>query len=406
MAINLAKSGFPVTGFDLYQPSVDKLVAAGGKQGATPAKAAEYADFIVIMVANKDQVTSLLFEGPDSAIHGIGKGKMIILCSTCPPDYLHQLRKLLDESRSDVRLIDCPVSGGTIRAANGTLSIFAAGPKEDIDTANEVLDCMSGNLYKVEGGISSGTKVKTIHQLLAATNIITASEAMGLAATVGLNTESVFNHVISHDGTSFMFENRVPHMIADNWSPLSALAIIWKDAGIVCDTGRDIKFPMPMASTAEQLYRAGNTAGMLKDDDAKLVQLYLPSDSGDLVARKAKANVNMAASHQVSADTVNDLLAGIHLAASVEGLAFCKALGMDTKLMYEIISKAAGWNKMFTDHMPAMLEKNEWTLAHCKGAESVRDRLSTAVDKAKAIKYPCPMATIALQQFFFAGLRK
>jgi len=425
MAINLAKEGYPVTGYDVYTPLVDKLVAAGGKPSSTPADACKEADFVILMVANMHQINSVLFEGDNAAVNGIQKGKMIIICSTCPPKFLHELRKSLDgANRSDIRLIDCPVSGGTIRAANGTLSIFAAGPKEDITSADEVLNVMSGNLYKVEGGISSGTKIKTIHQLMAATNIISTSEAMGLAATVGLNTKKAFEHVKANDGTSFMFENRGPHMLADDWSPLSALGIIWKDAGIVCDAAQEIRFPAFMASTAEQLYRRGNDEGMLKDDDAKLVQMYLPSDKGSLVAQKSSADERINASHQVSADTVNDLLAGIHLAASVEALAFCKALGMDTKLMYEIISKAAGWCKMFTEHMPQMLEKNEWTLAHCKDADAVRERLvcfelvdcradivliailqENAVDKCRQIKYPCPMASMALQQFYFAGLR-
>jgi len=376
MAINLAKKGYPVTGYDVYTPLVEKLVAAGGKPSSTPAEACKNADFNIFMVANMYQINSVLFEGDGAAINGIGKGKMIIICSTCPPKFLHELRRSLDSAnRSDIRLIDCPVSGGTIRAADGTLSIFAAGPKEDITSADEVLNVMSANLYKVQGGISSGTKIKTIHQLMAATNIISASEAMGLAATVGLNTRKVFEHVKANDGTSFMFENRTPHMLADDWSPLSALGIIWKDAGIVCDAAQEIRFPAVMAATAEQLYRRGNAEGMLKDDDAKLVQMYLGSSSGSLVAQKSTADEKINASHQVSADVVNDLLAGIHLAASVEALAFCKALDMDTKLMYEIISKAAGWCKMFTEHMPAMLEKNEWTLAHCEGAEKVRDRL-------------------------------
>lgn len=381
MAINLAKNSYPITGFDVYTPLVDKFVKEGGstaKPSKTPAEAAKDADFFIIMVANAAQASSLLFDGDDAAIKGIGQGKTVILCSTTPPHYLHELRAALDNAgRKDVKLVDAPVSGGTIRAANGTLSIFAAGPEEDVNNAQDVLDCMSGNLYRVEGGISSGTKVKTIHQLLAATNIISASEANGLAATVGLNTQKVFEHVKANDGTSFMYENRTPHQLADDWSPLSALAIILKDAGIVTETGRKSQFAMPLANTAEQLYWQGVQHGYLRDDDAKLVLMYLPSSKPSLVAEMAskESNVRMNASHHVSADTVNDLLAGVHLAASVEALAFCKHLGMSTKLMYDIISKAAGWNRMFTTYMEPMLEHDDWTLAKCPGADAVRDRL-------------------------------
>ena len=376
VAINLAKNGFSVTGFDLAKPLVDKLVEAGGKAASTPAETAKDADFLCIMVANAAQTSSALFDGDRAALKAFGKNKTVILLSTCPPAYLHELREKLDQAgRSDVRLLDCPVSGGTIRAADGTLSIFSSGTEADLDNAKEILECMSGNLYRIAGGISSGTKIKTIHQLLAATNIVLASEAMGLAATVGLNTRKVYDHVKSNDGTSFMFENRAPHMLADDWSPLSALGIILKDAGIVTATGRAGYWPTPLANQAEQLYLQGLQAGLLRDDDAKLVTMYLDSASPSLVKEAASADVKMRSSHQVSADTVNDLLAGVHLAASVEAMAFCKHLEMDRHIMCEIISKAAGWCDMFTKHIPGMLEKDEWTLAHCEGAGAVLARL-------------------------------
>ncbi|KAK5118490.1 hypothetical protein LTR62_003005 [Meristemomyces frigidus] len=411
MATNLVKNGFSVTGFDVYQPLVDKFVAAGGKAAKTPREAATNVDFFVSMVANAQQNASLLFEGEDCVSKGLGKNKTFILCSTTPPPFLHELRKRLDEEagRPDIKLLDCPVSGGTIRAADGTLSIFESGPEEDLNAAKEVLSTMSGNLYRM-GGISNGTKTKTIHQLLAATNIITASEAMGLAATVGLNTQSVADHVKDSSGDSFMFSNRVPHMLQNDWHPYSALAIILKDTYIVTDTARATlgpeAFSAPLANTAHYTYLRGVAAGMLKDDDAKLVQLYLPASQGSLVSEMASADIKMNSSHQVSKETIVDLLSGIHLAASVEAMAFCAHLGgIDRKVMYEIISKAAGWNAMFTQCIPGMLEKDSWSLADCAEAKEVGGKLAEAVDKCRKINYPCPMAAAALQQFSFATLR-
>ncbi|KAK5686803.1 hypothetical protein LTR17_026824 [Elasticomyces elasticus] len=393
MAKNLVKNGFAVTGFDVYQPLVDKFVEAGGKAAKTPKDAATDVDFFVSMVANKEQNASLLFDGEDCVSKGLGKGKTFILCSTTPPNFLIELRKRLDEEagRPDIKLLDCPVSGDG-----------------DLDAAKDVLECMSGNLYRM-GGISNGTKTKTIHQLLAATNIITASEAMGLAATVGLNTQAVFEHVQSSDADSFMFSNRAPHMLKSDWHPYSALAIILKDTYIVTDTARGTlgdSFPAALANTAHYTYLQGVQAGMMKDDDAKLVQLYLPESQGDLVGEMSTADVKMNSSHQISKDTIVDLLCGIHLAASVEAMGFCKHLGgIDRPLMYEIISKAAGWNGMFTKSMPGMLEKDSWSLADCAQAEEVGRKLSEAVEKCRKINYPCPMAAAALQQFNFSTLR-
>jgi len=111
----------------------------------------------------------------------------------------------------------------------------------------------------------------------------------------------------------------------------------------------------------------------------------------------------MNSNYQVSKETVKDLLCGIHLAASVEGMAFCKKLGVDSQTMYEIISKAAGWNAMFTKCIPDMLANDSWTLADCSHAKEVQAKLAEAVEKCVMIKYPCPMATAALQQFHFAS---
>lgn len=148
MAKNLVKEGFQVAGFDVYQPLVESLVEAGGKAAKTPKEAASDADFFVSMVANAAQNASLLFDGEDAAIKGLANGKTFILCSTTPPSFVLELRKRLDEEgRSDIKLLDCPVSGGTIRAANGTLSIFESGPEAHLDEAKEVLQCMSGLLY-------------------------------------------------------------------------------------------------------------------------------------------------------------------------------------------------------------------------------------------------------------------
>lgn len=405
MATNLVKKGFTVYGFDVYQPLVDRFLEAGGKPAKTPKEAAANADFFVSMVANAAQNSGLLFEGDDAVVHGLGKNKTFILCSTTAPSFPPEIRKRFSEefNRADIKVLDCPVSGGTIRAADGTLSIFESGPVEDLDGAKEVLQTMSGNLYRM-GEVSGGTKTKTIHQLIAATNIITASEAMGLAATVGLNTQAVMEHVVKSDGNSFMFENRAPHMLKNDWHPYSALGIILKDTAIVTDTARAESFPAALANTAHYTYLQGVQAGMLKDDDAKLVQLYLPKSQDSLVHQMASADANMTASHQISKDSVVDLLCGIHLAASVEAMAFCKHLGMSRKTMCEIISKAAGWNGMFTKCIPAMLENDRWSLADCQEAGEVGKKLEEVVRKCQSLNYPCPMAAAAMQQFSYATL--
>lgn len=129
-------------------------------------------------------------------------------------------------------VIDCPVSGGTARAADGTLTIFASGEADTLERARGLLLDMSEKLYVIPGGAGAASKMKMVNQLLVGTHIAAAAEAMALAAKAGLNTREVYNIIISAAGNSWAFENRVPHMLNGDWTPCSALDIFVKD--MVC----------------------------------------------------------------------------------------------------------------------------------------------------------------------------
>lgn len=132
-------------------------------------------------------------------------------------------------NRSDIHLIDSPVSGGTVRASQGKLTILAAGTEPALQQGHEVLTLLSEKLYIIPGGIGTASNVKMINQLLAGIHIAAAGEAMGLAAKAGLNTRQVYDIILTAAGSSWMFENRVPHMLDNDLTPYSALDIFVKD---------------------------------------------------------------------------------------------------------------------------------------------------------------------------------
>lgn len=231
MATNLIKKGVSVTGYDVWAPTLERFVSAGGSSATTPKETVKDAPFVVFMVATAAQIMDAMFSEENGAILALAKGATVILCSTGPPEYTPAVRKLLNEKgRSDVFLVDAPVSGGTIRAANGTLTILAAGEESAVGKAKEVLDLMAGsNLFIIPGGLGAGTKVKMVHQVLAGIHICMTSEAMGFAAAMGVNTKRAFEVLKSGEGTSWMFENRLPHMLVEDKTVYSALTIIVKD---------------------------------------------------------------------------------------------------------------------------------------------------------------------------------
>lgn len=167
-----------------------------------------------------------------------------------------------------------------------------------------------------------GSVAKMCHQHQAATNIIMVSEAMGLAAMAGLNTKNVFEAVNKSDGWSWMFENRGPHMLANDWLTVhSAVSIILKDVRIVTQHADSVGFPLILTNTAQQLYITGTHAGYTKEDDAGLVRLYLSAEKKDAVGKLAAGPAIESGQVEITTQTIIDIMAGVlyisHLLSSV-----------------------------------------------------------------------------------------
>ena len=126
------------------------------------------------------------------------------------------------------------MSGGTVRAGQGKLTVLAAGSEKALQQGQEVLSHLSEHLHIIPGGIGAASNVKMINQHLAGIHIAAAAEAMGLAAKAGLNTRQVYDIILTAAGNSWMFENRVPHMLDNDLTPYSALDIFVKDMVYTC----------------------------------------------------------------------------------------------------------------------------------------------------------------------------
>ncbi|KAL8933855.1 MAG: hypothetical protein Q9216_006178, partial [Gyalolechia sp. 2 TL-2023] len=171
MASHLVKSGYHVTAFDIYQPTLDRFTNENKLASAaeTPREAVQDAEFLIVMVATSVQATPLFFDSDTGAVQAMKRDATIIMCSTVAPAYITELQTLLAENgREDIHLIDCPVSGGSSRAADGTLSIFASASSAIDPRTRDILQTMSAprKLYEL-GELGNGSKAKLVHQVFA-----------------------------------------------------------------------------------------------------------------------------------------------------------------------------------------------------------------------------------------------
>ena len=271
MARRLVDAGFRVAGYDIRETASAALAAAGGTQARNPAEAARAADILVVMVVNAAQVDAVLF-GTDAAVGALPRGAVVMLSSTVPPSFAVATASRLAESGH--LMLDAPVSGGAAGAAGGSLTVMGSGPQAAFAKAEEALAAIAGKVYRLGDAAGVGSTVKTVNQLLAGIHIAAAAEAMALGVRAGADARTLYE-VISHSaGASWMFGNRVPHMLAGDYTPLSAVDIFVKDLGLVLDTGRELRFPLPLAGAAHQLFLMAAAAGLGREDDAAVVKVY------------------------------------------------------------------------------------------------------------------------------------
>jgi L-threonate 2-dehydrogenase len=271
MANSLQRAGFEVTGCDVAADLVARFVAVGGKGARTPAEAAKAAGIVICVVLNAAQTETVLF-GKDGVVETMAKDAVFVSSATMDPEVARRLAKQLESTGR--HYLDAPISGGAQRAAQGELTILASGSQAAFTKARPALDAMAAKLYELGDAAGQGAAFKMINQLLAGVHIAAASEAITFAAKQGLDLQKVYEVITASAGNSWMFENRMPHVIAGDYKPRSAVEIFVKDLGIVQDMARNARFPAPLASTALQMFLMASASGMGRDDDASVARLY------------------------------------------------------------------------------------------------------------------------------------
>jgi 3-hydroxyisobutyrate dehydrogenase-like beta-hydroxyacid dehydrogenase len=328
-----------------------------------------------------------------------------MLCSTVPCAYVQSLEASLAAiGRSDILLVDCPVSGGAGRAADGTLSIMAGGSEVALARGTELLHALADpkKLYIVAGGVGAGSNMKMCHQVLAANQILSSSEAMGFAASLGVDLATAREAILASDGVSWMFDHRSPRMLTAYQPIASAVNIIVKDTGIITSEARRAEFPVPMTSAAEQVYFAAVARGWGPDDDSGLVRVY--TDGREIHTEPHGNGSNGEDPSQAKMKSVVALLKGIHLCSAAETLAFASHLGLDLDQVFELCINAAGDSKMLKSIGPDIIKAfqegraaQSWAVeGTSQSLQSIAKELQEAIREAQAIKVPLFLGSQAL----------
>lgn len=270
MATSLVKTGFATHGFDIDQKRMSALRQEGGREGnLTDLKGT--LDVLIIVVVNAQQMQDALF-GDADALVALREGGLVIGCPTVSPDAARQLEEKL--VARGLLYLDAPISGGAARADEGALTMMISGSPEAIAAAQSVLEALAEIIFQLGDMAGPASAMKVVNQLLAGVHIAATAEAITFAQAQGITPAQTVDVISKCAGTSWMFENRGPHIVDGDYAPRSAVDIFIKDLGIVTDMAQNGSLPVPLASTALQQFVAAGDMGLGREDDAAVAKVY------------------------------------------------------------------------------------------------------------------------------------
>ncbi|MGE8690391.1 MAG: L-threonate dehydrogenase [Achromobacter sp.] len=271
IAQSLRRAGHEVHAYDIRSGAAAAFAAEGGVACAALADMAAACDIVISVVVNAEQTEAVLYgEGGIAAF--LRPGAVFVMCSTVDPSGSIALEARLAEQ--GIHYVDAPISGGAAKAAAGQMTMMTAARPAAYEACGGVLESMAGKVYRLGDRAGAGSKVKIINQLLAGVHIAAAAEAMALGLREGVDADALYEVITHSAGNSWMFENRMAHVLAGDYAPLSAVDIFVKDLGLVLDTARHTKFPLPLASTAHQMFMQASSAGHGREDDSAVIKIF------------------------------------------------------------------------------------------------------------------------------------
>ena len=288
-AVSALRRGVDTWGLDTREQARARFAAQGGRSTGSLAELASQCDVVVVLVVNAAQTEAVLFgsDAQEGLAARMKRGSVIVASATVDPALPPAWEARLAER--GLWLVDGPVSGGAAKAADGQMTVMASGRPEAFAAAGGLLDAIAGKVYRLGDRAGIGSTVKMVNQHLAGVHIAAACEAMALGMRAGAEPRQLYEVICNSAGSSWMFQNRVPHILEGDYTPLSSVDIFVKDLGIVLDAARKLQFPLPLAAQAHQLYLAAAAAGHGAEDDAAVIKFYAALAGLELPRAASKA---------------------------------------------------------------------------------------------------------------------
>lgn len=250
MCRNLIRAGFDLFVTNRSVPPREELAEAGAVPLETPAQVAARADVVIIMVADTAAVETVLL-GDNGVIHALRKHSLVIDMGTTSVIQTRRFAELISEKGAFY--VDAPVSGGTIGAQSGSLTIMAGGSDDAYDSALPILEILGDRITHV-GASGAGQVAKAANQVIVGLNIGAAAEALALAKAAGVDPARVRQALQGGFADSRILEVHGKRMVDGDYSLGARCTTQRKDMHQAIEFAATLGLDMPATSLSRELY--------------------------------------------------------------------------------------------------------------------------------------------------------
>ena len=268
IAQSLLREGYKVYGQDKNSIQTDKFIKNGGVCTNIPF---DNLEAVIVVVLNEKQTKEILF-GDDGLVKKMKANSLIMVCTTVSPNFAKEMEAL--SNNENLLYLDAPISGGSKKSSEGKLTYMISGNKKAVEAARPILNATSEMIFEFGETVGSGSAMKAVNQMLAGIHIAAMAEAITFGISQGITPQKFLEVISKCAGTSWMLENRAPHIIENDYTPKSSINIWPKDLGIVLDIAKNSSFSAPLTAVALQQFISAAGSGLGNEDDAAVAKIY------------------------------------------------------------------------------------------------------------------------------------
>jgi L-threonate 2-dehydrogenase len=284
MASNLLSKGYAVHMHDIDPSKYAVYTRKGAVAQPNIAGAASKSVATIVCVVTAEQTQQVLF-GTGGVAASVPAGHTVLLCPTIAP--LHVERFAAQLAQHGIHTIDAPMSGGPVRAADGSMSLMVACADAVFDQHAKLLNDLSSKLFRISQRPGDGARTKLVNNLLAGINLVGAAEVLALAQRMGLDLATTQSVISQSSGQSWIGSDRMQRALAGDYAPRAHMTLLAKDTALAVQAASQLgpaphtaPYPGPLGQHAAQVFAQALAAGLSGQDDSALFKLLQTTPVG------------------------------------------------------------------------------------------------------------------------------